>query len=154
MIKIKPHRQSSGFCGPSSLKMIAEYYGIQKTEKELGVLSKCTEEKGSTAENLLSAARKIGLNGFYKDDSSLSEIRKFISKGIPVIVDWFSINDGHYSVVAGIDKKFIYLQDPELGKINKIALQTFNRVWFDFKGDYLKSAGDLYIRRMIVITKN
>ncbi|GAC1413168.1 MAG: hypothetical protein NVSMB66_4400 [Candidatus Doudnabacteria bacterium] len=133
--------------------MVAEYYGIIRSEKELAELTKCTREKGSSAANIVIAAKKIGLEAAYKDNGTLDEIKQYLSKNIPVIVDWFSINDGHYSVVVKIDKKFIYLQDPELAKINKIDLTTFKRIWFDFKGDFLKNPEDLFIRRMIIIQK-
>ncbi|MCX6765192.1 MAG: hypothetical protein NT148_01485, partial [Candidatus Nealsonbacteria bacterium] len=60
--------------------------------------------------------------------------------------------DGHYSVVIGLDDKFIYLQDPEIGRMRKIKRYDFMRVWFDFKGDYIKP-NELIIRQIIVIFK-
>ena len=72
---------------------------------------------------------------------------------IPVIIDWFSTDDGHYCVAVNIDKKNIYMQDPELGDIRKMDLETFKRVWFDFTGNFLKSKDQMVIRRMIVIQK-
>lgn len=62
------------------------------------------------------------------------------------------IADGHYSVVAGLDNKFIYLQDPEIGKIRKLKRDDFRKVWFDFKGEYIK-ANELIIRQMIAVYK-
>ena len=89
-------------------------------------------------------------------------MQSWLKKGTPVIVDWFTRGrndypesetaDGHYSVVAGLDNKFIYLQDPEIGKMRKIKRYDFMRVWFDFTGDYIKS-GELIIRQIIVIHK-
>lgn len=81
---------------------------------------------------------------------------------MPVIVNWFTggrldyseseVADGHYSVVAGLDEKHIYLQDPEIGKIRKIKRDDFMKVWFDFKGEYIKP-NELIIRQIIVIKK-
>jgi len=70
---------------------------------------------------------------------------------MPVIVDWFSADEGHYSVVVHIDKRFAYLNDPELARVRKIDVNTFERVWFDFESDYLRTPKDLILRRMIVI---
>lgn len=151
MIPLKPFRQSPGLCGPASLKIVLEYFGIKKLEEELAKLSKAHPHHGTSAKNIVLAAKKLGYKAFYKDFSSLKEIKKYIDKKIPVIVDWFSHDDGHYSVVAGIDNKFIYLQDPELGKINKIDLVTFQRIWFDFEEEMLKKKQDIFIRRLIVI---
>ena len=66
-------------------------------------------------------------------------------------MDWFSVDDGHYSVVIGMDKKFIYLNDPEWGKVRKLELKIFKRVWFDYKGDFPVSSRDFIIRRIMVI---
>jgi ABC-type bacteriocin/lantibiotic exporter with double-glycine peptidase domain len=130
---------------------VLEYFCITKSEEELAKLSKAHPHTGTRAKNIVLAAKKLGFKSFYKDSSSLKEIKKYLNKKIPVIVDWFSHDDGHYSVVAGMDKKFIYLQDPEIGKINKIDLVTFQRVWFDFESTMLNKKQDIFIRRLIVI---
>lgn len=87
-------------------------------------------------------------------------MEKWLDKKVPVIVDWFTkgrqdyseseVSDGHYSVVAGLDDKHIYLQDPEIGRIRKLERDDFMRVWFDFKGNYIKPK-ELIIRQMIII---
>lgn len=152
MIQVKPFEQSTGYCGPASLKMVLEYYGVKKSERELAKLSGATPGRGVEAARLLRAAKKSGLRGFIRDNASLNDIRKLVNvKKIPVIVDWFSGDDGHYSVVVGIDKKNIYLQDPEWGRRVSMDLKTFYRVWFDFPGDFIKSKKDLIIRRIIII---
>lgn len=151
MLNIKPHLQYAGLCGPACLAMVLDYFGVQKSDKELATLCKADPKVGTTAKQLVTGAKKIGFKAFFKDFSSLAEIKKYIDKKIPVIVDWFSGDDGHYCVVAGVDNKFIYLQDPELNKINKIDLITFERIWFDFEGNKLKRKQDIFIRRLIVI---
>lgn len=94
----------------------------------------------------------MGFQASLKDFASFSEIKKYVKeKKTPVIVNWFSKDDGHYSVVVGIDHKKIYLQDPGIGKIRILDLETFNRLWFDFKAPIFRSKNDLIIRRMIVI---
>lgn len=154
MLKIKSFRQKKGFCGPASLKIVLDYFGVRKSEKELAELSGCAKSKGVGAENLLKTAKKLGFKGFIKDFSEISDIKKYVlKKKIPVIVDWFSQDEGHYSVVVGINKKNIYLQDPELGKIRKLEIEKFKRIWFDFPGNFLKSKTEIIIRRMLVIYK-
>ena len=86
-----------------------------------------------------------------------------MDKKVPVIVNWFTrgrndysdseVADGHYSVVVDLDNTFIYLQDPEIGSIRKIARDDFIRVWFDFKSDHITNWDDLIIRQMIAIYK-
>ena len=151
MLNITPYKQRPGYCGPVCLYMILQYYGVRTTLQQLKRLSRCNPSLGTSIEGLLKAAKHFGLTGWYKDFSTFSDIRRQIKKKIPVLVDWFSTDDGHYSVVVGIDKKNIYLIDPEVGKRRALDLQTFKRVWFDFRGSYLQSKRQLRIRRMIVV---
>lgn len=154
MLKIKPFRQQTGYCGPASLKMVLSYYGVNKTEKELTRLTNCTRKWGVEAWKLLDVAQQLGFHGFIKDESTYKDIENYvIKKEIPVIVDWFSEDDGHYSVVVDIDKENIYLMDPELGYVRAMRLKKFWRVWFDFPDEYIKSKDDINIRRMIAIYK-
>ena len=154
MLKVKPFKQKTGFCGPASLKMVLDYFGVKKSEGNLAKLTGCTITKGVEAKNLLKVAKKSGFNGSIKDFSEIEDIKKYVQKKkIPVIVDWFSKDEGHYSVVVGIEKKNIYLHDPELGRMRKIDIETFKRVWFDFPGRFLRSKNEIIIRRIIAIYK-
>lgn len=151
MLNVKPHKQQPGLCGPASLKMVLEFFGVQISESRLAGLSGCTPARGVSAQKLVKAARRFGMKGIVKDSSTLADIRHFIlRKRIPVIVDWFSTNDGHYSVVVDITQTHIVLQDPEIGRKRTMDLRTFNRVWFDFPGDAIQKK-QLNIRRMIAI---
>jgi len=132
--------------------MVLDYYGLFKTEKELVNLTGCKPKIGVNAEGIISAAKTLGFQAYKRDFARFEDIKTLLDKKIPVIVDWFSTDDGHYSVVVGLNKKNIYLQDPEIGGIRTIDKQTFFRIWFDFPGDFLKSERDLIIRRIIVIT--
>ncbi|MBM3200071.1 hypothetical protein FJZ53_03965 [Candidatus Woesearchaeota archaeon] len=155
MLRVKTFQQTqTGYCGPASLKMVLAYFGVEKSEKQLARLTRCSKKYGSEAEHILSAVKTLGFKGLVKDFSSFDDIRKFvINKRIPVIVDWFSVDDGHYSVVVGIDKKSIHFNDPENGKLREMSLKKFKTVWFDFPEDFLRSKKDLRIRRMLVIYK-
>lgn len=79
MIKIKPFKQSKGYCGLASLKMIFSFYGINKSEKYLAEITKTTRDKGCDEINIVKAARKFDLNGYVKQNSSLKEIKKFLN---------------------------------------------------------------------------
>ena len=152
MLKLKPFSQTSGLCGPASLKIVLGYYGVKKSERTLAKLSGATRSKGVEATGLVRAARKLSFMAQIKDRATIGDIRRFIKMGVPVIVDWFSKDDGHYSVVAGIENGRIYLQDPELGRLRSLDIETFQRVWFDFPGDVIRSPKDIIIRRLIAIS--
>lgn len=150
MLRIKPYKQSPAHCGPASLKMVLEYYGTHASERQIAKLAR-TDEDGTRAKNLVRAAKHFSYTARIKDNSDIKDIEKYLEQRIPVIVAWFAEDEGHYSVVVGIKKGKIYLQDPEIGRLRSLPLTTFKRVWFDFTGDFLKSKKDIVIRRMIVV---
>jgi len=162
ILKVKPFQETlrKDMCGPASLKIVLDYYGIEKSEKELAVLCKIKKNLGTDDKGIKSAAEKLGFKVKIKNNSSYKDIQSWLNKGVPVIVNWFTKGrsdysesetaDGHYSVVAGLDDNFIYLQDPEIGKMRKIKRYDFMRVWFDFRGDYIKT-NELIIRQIIAI---
>jgi predicted deacylase len=155
MIDIQPFRQQPGFCGPASLKMVLGYFGVAITEKKLADLSGCSPTRGIGAEGLVQAARKLGFHARIKDFCDLDDLHEWVNrKKIPVIVDWFAFEGGHYSVVSGIDEENIYLEDPSLGHRRALKLSTFKRLWFDFPSNYLQSKDELIIRRMFIIEKS
>ena len=131
--------------------MVLEYLGVVTSERRLVRLSGASSSSGVSARALVKAAEQLGFAGEVKDLCELADIRRCLRREIPVIVDWFDINNGHYSVVIGMDRENIYLQDPSLGHRRAMKLRTFKRLWFDFPGDFIAQRSDLIIRRMIVI---
>lgn len=163
-LKLKSFQETLGmsYCGPASFKIVLEYYGIEKSEKELAKMAGWNKELGVRDKGIKKTAEALGFKVKIKNNSNYQDIQKWLNKDVPVIVDWFTRGrgdysdsataDGHYSVVAGLDDKFIYLQDPEIGKIRKIKRSDFMRVWFDFKGQNIKK-NELIIRQIIAIYK-
>ena len=164
ILKIKPFQETlnASMCGPASLKIVLKYYGIEATEKELAKLAGASSDLGVDDKGLAHAAKHFGFKVKIKNNSNFKDIEKWLDRKVPVIVNWFTrgrknysdsdIADGHYSVVAGLDNKFIYLQDPEIGKVRKLERDDFMAVWFDFTGEYIKP-NELIIRQIIAIYK-
>lgn len=164
LLNVKPFQETlyHSYCGPATLKILLRYYGIEKSEKEIADMAGWDKDLGIDDQGIKKVAEKLGFKVKIKNHSSFKGIEKWLEKGIPVIVNWFTRGrndypesetaDGHYSVVMGLDDDFIYLQDPEVGRMRKIKRYDFMRVWFDFKGDYLKP-NELVIRQIIAIYK-
>lgn len=165
MLEIEPYKQSApGYCGPACLKMVLQYFGIEKSEEELSELAECNPRRGTSGERLLEAAQFYGLEGIIKDNATLGDLREIVSeKKVPLIVDWFSYQldrhysvikdnvDGHYSIVVDVDVSYVHIIDPSFGELHSIRRGTFRRLWFDFPGDYLKRPEEIILRRMIVL---
>jgi predicted double-glycine peptidase len=165
MLKIKSFQETlhKGYCGPASLKMIFDYYGVRVSETELARICLTDKKNGVSDKDIKRVAEEFGLKVVIKNNSSFADIKKWLAKDAPVIVNWFTkgrrdypesaVADGHYSVVVGLDKSYIYLQDPEIGRLRKLKRLDFLRVWFDFKGKYIRRLKEMIIRQTIVIHK-
>lgn len=158
MIKIKPLKQDKYYCGPYCLKMVFDYYGKNISLKDISKISDTVISEGNMGTsplNMVKSARHFGFNAKYIENSSINELGKYVNqKMIPVIINWFSEDEGHYSVVVGIDKKYIHFVDPEEGKTVKMDLVKFQKVWFDYKGDYANNKKDFRVRPLIIIKNN
>lgn len=165
LLNIKPFQETlnSSMCGPASLKMILSYYGVEKTERELARLCQTDSNIGTNAVSLKQVAESLGFNVEVKNQCTFDDIQQWINKKVPVIINWFSkgrsdydesvMADGHYSLVVGLDEQYIYLQDPEIGGLRKIARDDFLRVWFDFTGSYIRTLDEMILRQIIAISK-
>lgn len=162
LLPIQPFQETlhASMCGPASLKMVLQYYGIEASESEIAMRCDHNTKLGVTSAAIQAAAESFGLNVTIAREASFEDISSWLTKQVPVIVDWFSagrkeydqpLPDGHYSVVVGIDEENIYLQDPELGSLRTIAKADFLPIWFDFEGKYIRSWNDLIIRELIAI---
>lgn len=161
-LRIKKYKQTVG-CGPAVLKMVLEFYGIKKTEKELAKIAGTTEKAGTEIPQLCKTFKHFGLKTQIKVNSTYVDLHQYLKKGIPMVVGWYTrgkkedpddiMADGHYSVVIGLDKKFIYLQDPEIGKMRKLERKGFLIVWLDYYGEYPKTKKDIFLRPVIIVYK-
>lgn len=163
LLTVKPFQETlhGGYCGPASLKMVLEYWGVNKSEEEVAATCNRDPEIGTNDVVLKKAAESYGLKVEIENDASFSSIQSWLNRRVPVIVNWFTggrsdyddqeVPDGHYSVVVGLDDTHIYLQDPEIGRLRKLERDDFMKVWFDFKGEYITSWDDMIIRQLITI---
>ncbi len=148
-------------CGPASLKMVLDYYGVHKTEKELAELCATSRDLGTNDVKIKQVAENFGFKVTIKNNGTFEDVEHWLDKKVPVIVNWFTrgradyddseVPDGHLSVVVGLDDTFIYLQDPEIGMLRKISRDDFLKVWFDFTGNHITSWDQMIVRQLIAI---
>lgn len=57
-IRLRPFQETlyAGMCGPASLKIALDYYGVQKSEKELAKLCGVKKDLGTDDKNIKKAA--------------------------------------------------------------------------------------------------
>ena len=139
-------KQSWALCGPACLRIVASYFGIEIGEWRLIQVCRSSKITGTTGTNLVKGARELGFHAEIIDGADFKVIAKWLRNGIPVIVDWMSINEdsrtkghvvaGHYSVVCGLNRDSIVLEDPAIGRRRAIPRHRFLNVWFDFTHVY------------------
>lgn len=160
-----PHfQETTGMsrCGPATLKIVAEYFGMKVSEGKIAKLCGTKKDLGTTGEALAEGARKLGFKSTIKDYATFKDIMLCLKRNVPPIVDWFSpgdldafkhqyMPDGHYSAAIGLTKTHIVLEDPEIGGRRNLDRKEFLRVWFDFDTDVLHKPTDILIRRLIIV---
>jgi ATP-binding cassette subfamily B protein len=154
-------KQRRAMCGPVCLKIVLAYFGKRVPEKVLARACRSSPLSGTTGKNLLRGAGRFGFRGELVDHSNFRTMRKWLRRGVPVIVDWMSTSVsgprrsaracGHYSVVCGLDERHIVLQDPSIGRRRRLAREHFRDVWFDFRRVFPRAKEDLIIRRLIIV---
>lgn len=135
-IHVKHFLQSTGLCGPSSLRMLLSYYGKEFSEEELAKLASATMDQGTEHEGMISAAKEAGAYVFVKENGTIEDLEYFIKKEkLPVIIGWFDKDGDHYSVVVNITDKNIIISDPAADEDERwLDRKTFPNIWFDFIG--------------------
>lgn len=153
ILKVPVYRQSPAHCGPASLQMILDFYGREESEYSIARRAKTTMEKGTSPSNLASAAKHFGLVGNWMSYGTVRDLKKYVDAGVPVIVNWFSVNEGHYSVVVGVDDNKIVIADPETATKRKFSHDDFTRIWFDFTGDHIEKPSNIRIRSYLPLQR-
>jgi predicted double-glycine peptidase len=137
-------RQSTPYtCGVACLQSILYYYGQEWPEDILARELKSTEAEGTNYHEILRFARSRGLTAQEKEGMTIDDLRRACAVGRPIIVayqawgarpdmyanDW---EDGHYSIVVGVDREKVYLMDPStLGNYAFIPIPEFEARWHD-----------------------
>ena len=137
MRKFPFYRQMEGKdCGPTCLKMIAEFYGKQFSVSHLVTLSE-TQRFGTNLANLSDAADQIGFKSLCAQ-ILLNELKQ---APIPCIIHW---NSDHYVVLFNIKhkrgKETYYVADPAHG-IFKYAQDDFISGWIAHDADRYREKG-------------
>ena len=141
--------QTFNNCGPASLSMIFSYYGINKSQKELGQELRPyqnprgdNDDKSVTLEELSRKSEEYGFVAYYRPNGNIELLKLFIAYDIPVIVKTLTKENediGHYRVVKGYNDttgEIIY-DDSFQGKNLKLSYESFNKIWEKFNFEYL-----------------
>ena len=110
-------------CGPTSLLMIAKFYGMTCTYEQICQDCHITL-KGVSLWSLLCCAKNIGFNTL-ATKCSIHDIIKHIT--LPAIL--YYQKDKHYSVICRADNKAIWAADPASG-MQEVPTDEFCAKWY------------------------
>jgi uncharacterized protein YvpB len=125
-------------CGPTSMRMVLEYYGIKISRKKIGEDVSSFGGGGTLPIDLINYAQALGFKVEDKEKGTINDIAVNIVKGRPVLVrQWLNMDSkarreaSHIRVVIGYDadKQQIYLRDPYKKAPSEISFQEFNELW-------------------------
>jgi predicted double-glycine peptidase len=113
-------------CGACALQAVMSYWGKNVDERDLMKVLQTMSEEGTYPENIVRGAQAFGFEAEARDHLSLEEVEQATAGGAPMIAlvqawrsekgapdlaaeEW---DNGHYIVVLGIDKDYVYFEDP------------------------------------------
>ncbi len=156
MAKLIPLKQkhSSG-CGPTSIKMVVDFFDVKISLKDIEQKSGDWKKEGMGNQDLVNALKSFGFITKSQYNSSWENIKTALKNGRAVIVSWMLRGYiGHFSVVQKINDTHIWLADPEAGKIVKFEKIIFLRLWFDYDDKwYPEKSSDIKLRWMVEVKK-
>lgn len=118
-------------CFATCVKIILEYYGIKKSERDLRILLKTTPSFGTLWEIAEREIRNLRFELVWKKSWSLEELTPLISQATPVIADIWSKEeaDKHAVVIVDISENYVTLIDPEYGELVDMSKTDFLKLW-------------------------
>ncbi|MFH1308204.1 MAG: C39 family peptidase [archaeon] len=132
ILPVKHHKQINNWsCGPSSLKIVLDYYDDKRYVRSLIKKTGCNLS-GTYHKGFRKALKRMGYDFYEKENAKITDIEEFIQKGIPIIVDYQAYHGGHFSVVIGYDKNRFLLSDPAYDKKYKwVKKSDFLKRWWE-----------------------
>ncbi len=118
-------------CGPACLQMVLAFFGRRRGERELAEELSSSHEVGTRHGPLIEAARREGLYCYVNNDSSLDELKHFLSLGLPAIVHFTEPagEEDHYAVLVGFEDGHVVLNDPWNGPAFRMREADFLTRW-------------------------
>lgn len=141
--------QTFNNCGPATLAMALNFWGVNKTQEELGKLMRPyqniqgdNDDKTIFTSEFVRWAEEYKLMALSRPNGDIELIKKLTANGIPVVVKtWLHPGEdiGHFRLVLGYDDnaQAIWQDDSYEGKNKKISYWDFLNMWQAFNYNYV-----------------
>jgi uncharacterized protein YvpB len=140
----KQEFQTFNNCGPTTLSMMLNFYGVKSDGKTLGKLMRPyqhpkgdNDDKTVFAQEFLDWSHKYGLSGYLQVGGDIQELRRLVAMGRPVVVKTLLHRDddiAHFRIITGYDEgRQVIVQDDSFdGKRKPIRYDEFLKLWQPF----------------------
>lgn len=141
--------QTFNNCGPASLSMALSFFGIHKTQAELGQdirpyqnSAGDNDDKSSTLDELALEAEKFGLVAYARPHGNIQLLEQLVAQDFPVIIETtlhLADDIGHYRVVKGYDSAMqMLIQDDSFEGHNLYySYADINTMWKMYDNAYV-----------------
>lgn len=141
--------QTFNNCGPATVSMILSYYGISKSQQEIGEQLRPyqnprgdNDDKTIFPQEFADYIKGLELLSYYRVAGDLELLKLFISNDFPVVVkQWLHKGEdiGHFRIVRGYkeSEKFLITDDSYDGPNRKISDEDFLNLWQPFNYAYI-----------------
>lgn len=145
MLEVASHQQTTDWtCGPSALRSLLGYWGVDESEERLAQLVQASEEWGTAPEPMAEHLRQRGFEVTWGTDGTLALLRRNIEDGVPVLVEWIDWG-GHWVLAIGYDDRATPAEDDDelifadpydaidgrRDGYTRFNAQRFDAMWFD-----------------------
>ncbi len=131
-------------CAAVSAAMVLSYFGIQRTQGQLGPLLRPNSgDKHVEPYQLVGLLEQFGLRARVLEGGSLERIEELVAAGFPVITpQWLDHKPdaiGHYRVVRGFDRRqgVVFVNDSMIGAGVAMPYTEFEELWRAFAFRYI-----------------
>ena len=138
---VEPYQQRRPYtCGAAALKAVSKHWGRDFDELALADLIGVDPTRGSTTDQVATAARRLGYTAWPHEFASTDELRRYTARDVPVIIAVRSFtrpNQGHFVVATEIDEDTVEIMDPNVPGNRR----TLSRVELDRRWQFRDRAG-------------
>lgn len=141
--------QTFNNCGPATLSMLLDFYGINSSQQEIAddlrpfqQIRGIGDDKSVTLDELADFAKKKNLETYKRLGGDINKLKLFLENGIPVLtITWLNRDGGfgHYRIIKGYDDKLnqITEDDSIFGLDQRLSYSEFLNLWQYFNYQYL-----------------
>lgn len=134
-------------CGAASAVAALRAFDQPAHERALAKELRSSPQTGTLPANIVAAMKARGLGAVARTGLGLPELRSQLERGALVLVAYQAWrddektpwrdhwDDGHYSVVTGMDDKNVYLMDPSMDERGFVPHEEFKERWHDVDGN-------------------